>query len=276
MAIVKKPAACTRQLSLMEQIRDLADPEDRDRLLYILETSLEVLKASQFFAWTQGPLQGLLPHEILICGMAEAPGRTLRLRYFTATRYFKPEHFEAAANPRQGLVTRVIRHWAAVRSPCLVPTPAEACPCDAEWPEQLHRLELRSMAAHGIAAADGGVHAWFGLFRVGEPDLRMAHFLELLLPSMAAAYARVLQGENGIAGKFASMHPLLTGRELQVLELVRDGLSNTRVGERLGLSAMTAKNHIQNIRRKLGVKTRGQAVAEAIRLGLLQPGRTEP
>jgi len=109
----------------MEPIRDFADPEDRDRLLYILETSLEVLKPSQFFAWTQGPLQGLLPHEIIICGMAEGLRQELRLRYFTATRYFKPEHFEAACNPRQGLITRIIRHWARMRSPCLVPTPPQ-------------------------------------------------------------------------------------------------------------------------------------------------------
>lgn len=262
----------------MEHIRDLADPEDSDRLHYILETSLEVLKPNQFFAWTQGPLQGLLPHEILICGMAESPGREMKLRYFTATRYFKAEHFEAATNPRQGLLTRVIRHWAAMRSPCLVPSPDAACPCPADWAEQLQRLELRSMAAHGMSAADGGVHAWFGLFRVGQPDLRLAHFLELLLPSMAAAYARVLHGENGGKAKLAGAYPLLTGRELQVLELVREGLSNARIGERLGLSGLTAKNHMQNIRRKLGVKTRGQAVAEALRLGLLQPvpGRSEP
>ena len=64
-------------------------------------------------------------------------------------------------------------------------------------------------------------------------------------------------------------------RELQVLELTREGLSNAEIGERLALSAMTAKNHVQNICNKLGVRTRGQAVAEALRLGLIPPGRIE-
>lgn len=120
------------------------------------------------------------------------PGRDVRsrlaLRYFTATRYFRSEHFEAATNPRQGLITRVIRHWAHMCTPCLVPTPPECSPYEADWAEQLQRLELRNMAAHGIPDAGGGVHAWFGLFRVGAPDLRPARMLELLLPSMAAAY----------------------------------------------------------------------------------------
>ena len=260
----------------MEAMEILRDPEDRDRLVYIVESALEVHKPSQFFAWSQGPLQGLLPHEILICGMAEAPGGELRLRYFTATRYFRAEHFEAATNPRQGVVTRMIRHWARMRSPCLVPTPPECSPCDAEWAEQLQRLELRNMAAHGIPAAGGGVHAWFGLFQVGVPDLRTARMLELVLPSMAAAYARVVGGNNGHAHDTAPLQRILSRRELQVLELVRDGLSNAEIATRLQLSEMTAKNHVQNIRKKLGVKTRGQAVAKALRLGLIQPGRLEP
>lgn len=259
----------------MEELLSLRDPEDRDRLVYILESSLDVFKPSQFFAWTQGPLQGLLPHEILICGMAEAPGLEMKLRYYTATRYFRGEHFEAAANPRQGLITRVIRHWARMRSPCLVPTPAECSPCEADWAEQLQRLELRSMAAHGLPAVCGGVYAWFGLFRVGEPDLRMARLLELLLPCMAATYARVTSCENGHAPEAAPLHHILSRRELQVLELVREGLSNAEIGRRLELSAMTAKNHVQNIRRKLGVRSRGQAVAEAQRLGLIAPARSE-
>lgn len=259
----------------MGELESLRDPEDRDRLVYVLESSLDVHKPSQFFAWTQGPLQSLLPHEILICGLAEMPGRELALRYFTATRYFRSEHFESATNPRQGLITRVIRHWSRMRTPCLVPTPPECSPCEADWAEQLQRLELRNMAAHGIPAAGGGVHAWFGLFRVGAPDLRTARMLELLLPSMAAAYARVVGGDRGIASAKAKLNHLLSRRELQVLELVRDGLSNTEIAERLELSAMTAKNHVQNIRKKLGVKTRGQAVAEAQRLGLILPRGSE-
>lgn len=259
----------------MQDNGDLRNPEDRDRLVYILESSLEVHKPSQFFAWTQGPVQGLLPHEILICGMAEAPGQELRLRYFTATRYFRQEHFEAAINPRQGLITRIIRHWTRVRSPCLVPTPADCSPCEPDWAEQLHRLELRSMAAHAIPAPGGGVHAWFGLFRVGVPDARTAWMLELLLPTIAGTYARVVGGGNGHVPEQTHLQRILSRRELQVLELVRDGLSNTEIATRLALSAVTAKNHLQNIRRKLGVRTRGQAVAEALRLGLLAPRRGE-
>ncbi len=249
--------------------------EDRDRLINILESATKVLRPSQFFAWTQGPLQALLPHEILICGMAEGPGDELRMRYFTATRYFKAEHFEAACNTRNGLVTQVVRHWKATRQPCLVPPPPDAMPGDPQWEALMHRLELRNMAAHGQLSPQGNLHAWFGFFRVADLGRQTGTILELLLPCVVATYARVLSHEAGATGQGMSMSGTLSRREMQVLELVRDGGSNQEIAERLAISAMTAKNHVQNIRVKLKVRTRGQAVAEALRMGIIRPKREE-
>src|SRR5258708_25722506 len=54
----------------------------------------------------------------------------------------------------------------------------------------------------------------------------------------------------------------LTNRELQVVELVNQGLSNKEISRQLSIEASTAKNHLQNIMQKLGVHRRGQAVAK--------------
>lgn len=252
-----------------------SDHEGRDRLINILESATKVVRASQFFAWTQGPLYTVLPHEILICGMADGADQELRLRYFTATRYFKDDHFEAACNPRNGLIAQVLRHWKATREPCLVPSPPNAPPCDPQWEALLQRLELRNMAAHGQLSSQGGLNAWFGFFRVEGPNLRTAEMLELLLPCITATYARVLCHESGAADPGKAIGGLLSRRETQVLELVRDGCSNLEIAQRLAISAMTAKNHVQNIRVKLKVRTRGQAVAEALRQGVIRPKREE-
>lgn len=233
------------------------------------ETALAVRSDSQFFAWTQGPLQALLPHEILICGKSEGEGGMLRLRYFTATRYFRPEHFEAACNSRGGLIMRVVNHWRSTRRPCLMPTPPRGAPCDPEWQAVLERLEMRNMAAHGHLAPDATVQAWFGFCRVADLGPRTGKLLELLLPAMAATYARV-SWRAGAGEK--RLGRLLTRREIQVLELVRDGRSNREIADCLGLSTMTAKNHVQNIRHKLKARTRGQAAMEAAQLGLLEVG----
>jgi LuxR family maltose regulon positive regulatory protein len=61
----------------------------------------------------------------------------------------------------------------------------------------------------------------------------------------------------------------LSERELEVLELVAEGLSNQEIAQRLYLSLHTVKWHMGNIHGKLGVKNRTQAVAKARALGVL-------
>ena len=60
----------------------------------------------------------------------------------------------------------------------------------------------------------------------------------------------------------------LTKRELQVLQHVALGLSNREVGKSLGISVETAKEHVQNILRKLDVNDRTKAAVWAVKRGL--------
>jgi DNA-binding NarL/FixJ family response regulator len=69
-------------------------------------------------------------------------------------------------------------------------------------------------------------------------------------------------------------HPAgLTRRELEVLTLVAQGLRNAEIAERLVLAEKTVDHHVSAILRKLGVQTRGQASAEAVRLGVVGQDR---
>lgn len=54
----------------------------------------------------------------------------------------------------------------------------------------------------------------------------------------------------------------LTVREIEVIDLMNEGLSNKEIARRLGIEASTAKNHVQNILLKLNVHRRGQAAAK--------------
>jgi DNA-binding CsgD family transcriptional regulator len=61
----------------------------------------------------------------------------------------------------------------------------------------------------------------------------------------------------------------LTARELEVLELLADGLPNAEIAERLVVSPRTVDHHVSAILRKLDVRTRGEAGAQAARCGLI-------
>ena len=61
----------------------------------------------------------------------------------------------------------------------------------------------------------------------------------------------------------------LTQRELEVLRLLAEGLQHEEIGRRLGISSETVRTHLRKASDRLGASTRTQAVATALRLGLI-------
>jgi len=95
----------------------------------------------------------------------------------------------------------------------------------------------------------------------------------------AAIVARRLR-ERGARGLPRGPRPVtqqnpagLTRREAEVLALVADGLRNAEIAARLVLSTRTVDHHVSAILRKLGVRTRAEASATAVRLGLAREDR---
>ncbi|MFF2501896.1 response regulator [Streptomyces sp. NPDC058067] len=97
---------------------------------------------------------------------------------------------------------------------------------------------------------------------------------------LAAAVRTAASGQSALAPAIA--HRLmdrmrapaeaLSRRELEVLQLVRDGLSNQQISKELFLSQATVKSHLVHIYAKLGVDSRTAAVATATSRGLMRRG----
>ena len=65
------------------------------------------------------------------------------------------------------------------------------------------------------------------------------------------------------------LQPSLTARELDVLRLIAEGLRNKEIAARLGISEETAQGHVRNILLKLGLHDRTEALAVAVRRGIV-------
>jgi LuxR family maltose regulon positive regulatory protein len=96
-----------------------------------------------------------------------------------------------------------------------------------------------------------------------------------IMPDYTAKLLAVLEAEERKSEDESHLPPAksltepLSQRELEVLQLIAQGLSNREISERLFLAVITVKGHNRNIFRKLQVRRRTEAIARARELGLL-------
>jgi DNA-binding NarL/FixJ family response regulator len=129
-------------------------------------------------------------------------------------------------------------------------------------------LVLVADANSARSAIEGG--ATGALLRDGDSGrLRSAlHAVVAGLVVVDDAFAAELF--DGQRGRQEELEEPLTPREQEVLMLIADGLSNREIGAQLGIAERTAKFHVASLNAKLEVRSRAEAVARAVRIGLLR------
>lgn len=94
----------------------------------------------------------------------------------------------------------------------------------------------------------------------------------LLAPTVTSRLVREFASRPTAGRPRAELLTSLTEREVEVLLLVAQGLSNAELAERLVVSHATAKTHVSRILSKLGLRDRAQLVVAAYEAGLVVPG----
>lgn len=92
-----------------------------------------------------------------------------------------------------------------------------------------------------------------------------------LLKAIRAVHSGQTYLPAGVAAALAAQMPRpdLSAREVQVLELIVQGLANKQIAYSLGIAEHTVKNHVKSILSKLGVQDRTQAATAAIQRGII-------
>jgi LuxR family maltose regulon positive regulatory protein len=152
-------------------------------------------------------------------------------------------------------------------------------------------LVVRAQALLADEREDEALAALEGALRLAEPEGYVRTFVDepALVPLLrrlaedggdVAGYARRLSEEMAPPPSPAAPTPTseapaqalvepLSERELEVLALLAEGLTNQETAERLFISVNTVKTHVKHVYDKLNVRNRAEAVARAAELGLL-------
>lgn len=234
---------------------------EQEYLLRTIESGMDLADPGQLFLWAQGPLQALLPHEVLLCMQVDGAGRIER------SECLHRAVLDAAALAllTGQLAPELVGGWRAAPAAPAVLEANEGGDALAACRGLLEKTGFENVLVHGSAPLEGRatVFALFGL--PGRPARRHGYFLQLLLPYLHMALLRMPAGKrNGAAPARA-----LSRKEVAILEYVRQGSTNEEVAELLGISALTVKNHLQRVYRVLGVGNRAHAVARCLELRLL-------
>jgi DNA-binding NarL/FixJ family response regulator len=105
------------------------------------------------------------------------------------------------------------------------------------------------------------------LFLEDLKELTVGDFVEMVA-SLNVPRARHLHSLPA-SPNVTQMRALLSARELQVVRLLSEGLTNMQISRRLGLSDKTVKNHISHVLAKLKLSARTQIAIHALRAGIV-------
>ena len=246
---------------------------ERDALIRTAEVALGVANRGHLFLWMQLHLHRFVPHDLVLCHLPLAAcGDSTFLFHSMPVDEALSGTLTAPGCP---LLTPLRQQWvAADRQPTFVPLHEVSSPEGHAALAGLRRCGVQRMLVHGVDASAGLRSESFFAFGCSQPtterdDARMAG-LALWMPYLHACTTRALAPARAVApgsahgeGRAASP-PLLTARELQILQAVRHARRTDEIAQQLGISPLTVKNHVRKIMSKLGARSRVHAVAEAL------------
>ena len=130
---------------------------------------------------------------------------------------------------------------------------------------------LDDLVAAGLSTADAVVSE-ADCFGEDEPVVTLIRSISLGQRYRSRSVKAAMAAANEQGEAWRDGPPGLTPRELEIVALMVEGLSDRQIAEQLGVGYEAARSYGKNLRRKLGAANRAQAVTKLLKLGLLGLG----
>jgi len=259
-------------------------PRQAQAVVRLMEAAPQVRRRYQFFVWSQNQLHPLLQHQVLVCGAYARQRKELVFDVFNSV-VLSPGLLAALTNGSGALLRAIAAAWVDGHGrPLQLDLRLLQGDALSEGALLTDGHGVRKVLVHGVSRPQRPAEIESLFVFAGTPEEvgadDAARHVELLLPHLHSTWQRVCAVEAEVPqlsaarllqarAQLGGARPIVTERECQILSWVRDGKNNQQIGEVLGISPLTVKNHIQKILRKLGAANRAQAVAMAMESRLL-------
>jgi LuxR family transcriptional regulator, quorum-sensing system regulator CviR len=244
----------------------LSTPDERLRLMDVIDTLEQVRSSEQLLACASGVMQQIFPHRRLACGIGNISGGRVK-PYHILLQDFPSEYIEGLRQPDGTIDSPLMRRWRSAQEPVLVELDNNIVGVALSYLARIKKYGFKNAAVHGLVDIQGAVTSFFCFTDIPERlNNRHAYILKLLVPHLHIALMRSTQQQP------VPLNPqeTLSARQLDILRWIHKGKTNWEIARILGISDDTVKYHITQIHIRLQVTNRTQAVSKALKLRIIE------
>lgn len=239
-------------------VRVLSDSEERQFVALTLQ-GIEVNSVPGFKFWVRTYVRPFFPHEMLIAGMVRHDFTEIAIDGLLAVD-FSIAYVDEVRSSHGAFMCPTLNAWFSRGYHAQFFDPIDERGSTHPWTTEFDKFALRNVAAHGVISADHRRASYFSFSRVPGPlNARHALLLEMLVPHLHQAYARVATTFNARAARAD-----LSNFEITLLHWISKGKSDSDIAAVLNHSPHAVKYGVRRLLAKLNVATRHEAVAQAV------------
>ena len=245
--------------------------DDAKRYSRIIQEGIGVRRHYDFLLWLQGEIQHYLPHEIMLAAWGNFHSNLIQYDIVSALLDVRTDHTNMES--LSPLLQELFHRWIKLDKTPYALSVGESGVLLLEYEERglqcplgLALQGMQSLLVHGISDERGHHDCLYLIFSSKKKlDPSTINAIEVLLPYIDSALGRITPlphcGQPVPPSQNIDDFGL-SNREIEILNCVRIGKTNSEIAAALGISIFTVKNHLQNIFKKLDVYNRIQAVSK--------------